>query len=210
MRAAVEMRGNSDLLKALRNFTGDLEKQMRHELGAVLKPVVKAAQSYVKSDAPMRGWRPRVFHEGYFPTYNAQTIRHNIVYHYGVIDRSRISIGGGSFAGHKDNFTSIAQILNKSPAGAIYETAHTPQKWVGPKAGGSHKGVSRSNWKGAGAQFIRNLPPTYQTDQGRGRLIYRAWHDTHDATRKIAVVTIDRTLAEFYKRNQQHSFSRAA
>jgi hypothetical protein len=40
----VEIRGNVDLRKALRNFTPDLEKQLKKELKAALMPVVKKAR----------------------------------------------------------------------------------------------------------------------------------------------------------------------
>ena len=45
--AVVEIRGNTDLRKALRRFAPDLDKELRKELTRALKPVVKQARGFV-------------------------------------------------------------------------------------------------------------------------------------------------------------------
>jgi hypothetical protein len=199
---AVEIRGNVDLRKALRNFTPDLEKELKLELHKALRPVVRQAKAFVPAVSPMRGWAGRSYSEGKFPTYNAATITSGITY---SVSASRPN---------KNGFTSMARIINKSAVGAIYETSGRKnpdgQQWVGPKASGSSKGVSRSNNPQAGKQFIQNLPPIISSLKGRGRLIYRAWAANKGVAEGAAMKAIDSATKQFYARAKTTSFSKAA
>ena len=194
----VEIRGNADLRKALRAFAPDLETALRKELNAALKPVVKKARGFVPSQSPMSGWQARSFSEATFPIFNSNTITRNIVLENKVSKRDR------------NGYTSLARIVNKSPAGAIYETARRPQPWVGPSASGSSKGVSRSVNPKAGAKFVENLGIITKSDKGQGRFIYRAWAESQGVAVGAANKAIDTATREFYKRSQKQSFSRAA
>ena len=198
----VEIRGNIDLRKALRSFTPDLEKQLKKELTAALKPVVRQAKSFVEATSPMRGWAGRSYSEGKFPTYNAATITGGITY---SVSPSKPN---------KNGFTSMARIMNKSAIGAIYETSGRKnpngQQWVGPKAGGFSKGVSRSNNPNAGKQFIQNLPPIVSSLKGRGRLIYRAWAANKGVAEGAAMRAIDNATKQFYAKAKTTRFSKAA
>jgi hypothetical protein len=200
---AVEIRGNADLRKAMRQFTPDLEKNLKAELRKALLPVARLAKSYVPSQSPMSGWAARSFSEGHFPTWSSNTIARGIGY---SASPSRIN---------KNGFSSMARIFNKSAVGAIYETSGRKnpdgQPWVGPYAGGASKSVSRSSNRYAGRQFIANLSPLVSSLQGRGRLIYRAWRDsTKSDPMGIALRAIDEATTEFYARAQYSSFSKAA
>jgi hypothetical protein len=198
----VEIRGNADLRKALRQFTPDLDKQLKKELAVALKPVVKKARGYVPAESPMSGWAARSFSQVSFPFFNRRTITSGIVYTTAVSKPN------------KNGFTSMARIINKSAVGAIYETAgrknENGQPWVGPKGSGSSKGVSRSVNPGAGAQFIANLDPLTSSLKGRGRLIYRAWADSKGVAEGAAMKAIDKATREFYARNQTQKFRKAA
>jgi len=194
----VEIRGNADLIKALRAFTPDLEKQMRLEIKAALMPVVTKARGFVPSQSPMSGWEARPFSEARFPVFNYNTITLGIVLENKVSKRDA------------NGFSSMARILNKSPAGAIYETARRPQNWVGPKASGTSKGVSRSVNPGAGQQFINNLGIVTQSAKGQGRFIYRAWAQSQGVAEGAARKAIDSAVKEFYARNKMQAFSKAA
>ena len=200
--AVVEIRGNIDLRKALRTFTPDLEKELKVELHKALRPVVRQAKSFVPAVSPMRGWAGRSYSEGKFPTYNAATITSGITY---SVSASRPN---------KNGFTSMARIINKSAVGAIYETSGRKnpngQVWVGPKAGGFSKGVSRSNNPNAGKQFIANLGPIVSSLKGRGRLIYRAWAANKGVAEGAAMKAIDNATKQFYARAKTKSFSKAA
>ena len=196
----IELRGNIDLRKALRSFAPDLEKQLRKDLAAAMKPVVAKARGFVPAEAPMSGWAPRSFSEGKFPTYSQSTIKSGITYSTGA---SKVNRYG---------FSSMATISNKSAAGAIYETAgrNGPQPWVGPKAGGVSKKVSRSVNPGAGAQFIENLPELTSSLKGRGRLIYRAWASDQGKAEGAALTAIDKITRAFNARVEAGPLSRAA
>lgn len=197
----VELRGNTDLRKALRNFTPDLDKELRKELGAALRPVVKQARGFVPGNADiMRGWQARSFSEARFPFYDSSIIKSGITYSTGVSKPN------------KNGFTSMARIINKSAVGAIYETAGRigPQPWVGPKAGGSSHKVSRSNWKGAGQQFIDNLGPLTSSLKGQGRLIYKAWAANRGLAEGAAMRAIDSATKQFNVRADKGPLSKAA
>jgi hypothetical protein len=198
----VELRGNIDLRKALRDFAPDLEKELKLELHKALRPVVRQAKSFVPAVSPMRGWAGRSYSEGRFPTYNAATVTAGITY---SVSASRPN---------KNGFTSMARIINKSAVGAIYETSGRKnpngQQWVGPKAGGFSKGVSRSNNPNAGKQFIQNLPPLVSSLKGRGRLIYRAWAENKGLAEGTAMRAIDSARQQFYARAKTTTFSKAA
>jgi len=201
---SVEIRGNTDLRKALRRFAPDLDKELRKELTRALKPVVKAARGFVPVTSDiMHGWQPRSFSEARFPFYDYQTIVRGIGFTTAVSKPN------------KNGFTSNAQIFNKSAAGAIYETAGRlgqPQPWVGPKAGGSSHKVSRSNWEGSGAQFIHNLnsEPLVSSLAGRGRLIFRAWAQDRGIAVGISMRAIDKAVSIFYARANAGTLDKAA
>jgi hypothetical protein len=150
----------------------------------------------------LRRWAARPFTEARFPFFNARTITRGIVYSTGVSKRN------------KNGFTSMARIINKSAAGAIYETAGrknpSGQPWVGRKGSGSSKGVSRSVNPNAGATFIANLDPLVSSLKGRGRLIYRAWAQNRGVAEGAAMKAIDKATSEFYARNRTQKFRRAA
>lgn len=197
---SIVIRGNIDLRKALRSFAPDLEKQLRKDLAAAMKPVVAKARGFAPAESPMSNWAPRSFSEARFPFYNVSTIRGGITY--------------SATPGKVNNygFSSMAKITNKSAAGAIYETAGRigPQAWVGPKAGGASKGVSRSVNPEAGAQFIENLPPLTSSLKGRGRLIYKAWAQDQGKAEEAAMKAIDEVTRAFNARVSAGPVSRAA
>lgn len=200
--AVVEIRGNIELRRALRRFTPDLEKALKKELHRALRPVVRQAKSFVPAESPMSGWASRSFSEGKFPTFNRATMVSGITY---SVSPSKPN---------KNGFTSMARIVNKSAIGGIYETAGRKnpagQSWVGPKAGGAGKGVSRSNNPNAGKQFIANLPPIVSSLKGRGRLIYRAWAENKGIAEGIAMKAIDNARTQFIQRSKTTRFTRVA
>jgi hypothetical protein len=199
--AKVELRGYSDLRRALKRFAPDLDKQLKTELAAALKPVVTQARGFVPANSDiMRGWQPRAFSEARFPFYDSSTIKKGIVY---KTTPSKVNANG---------FTSMARIINQSAAGAIYETAGLigPQPWVGPKAGGATKKVSRSNWEGAGAQFISNLGPLTSSLKGSGRLIFKAWAKNRGVAEGAAMKAIDKATTTFYARANSNTLNKAA
>ena len=185
----IEIRGNADLRKAMRRFTPDLEKALKKEISAILRPVVVQAKGFVPASSPMRGWAARSFSEGRFPTYSASTIKAGITFSTAP---SKINSNG---------FSSMARIENRSRVGAIYESAgrngDQGQPWVGPKAGSNSNKVSKSSNPTAGAQFIKNLPPLVSSLKGRGRLIYRAWAKDQGKAEGATMKAIDKAITQF-------------
>jgi hypothetical protein len=202
-----EVVGAIALRKALNQYAPDLAKELSKELGDTLRPVVRDARGFVPAESPMSGWAPRSFSEANFPTYNASVIKAGIVF------KTTPS------KPNKNGFTNAVRIQNKSMIGAIYETAGRKngqgQEWVGPKAGGASKGVSRSNNPYAGNQFISNLGNLYGSGSKTnsymmGRLIFRAWAKTQGRANAAVIKSIENTTKKFNKRAELVDLRRAA
>lgn len=201
MPTKVELIGDVELRKALRRFTPDLEKALRKQVAAALRPVVRDARGFVPATSPLSGWADRSFNEGSFPTFNSSIIKSGITY---STVPSKINSNG---------FRSMASVLNKSRAGAIFEgagRAHPQgQPWVGPKGPAGHK-YSHSRNPRAGKQFIDSLPPLVGSLKGRGRLIYRAWRNNQGRAEGAVNKALDEAFAKFRSRSTVTNFRRAA
>ncbi len=204
---ATEVVGAVALRKALNQYAPDLAKELTKELGAILKPVVADARSFVPLRSPMSGWSEAYNQTGKFPKYNALEIRKGIIYKTTPSKPNRAG------------FVNNIRIQNKSMVGAIYETAGRKngqgQNWVGPRAGGASKGVSRSNNPYAGNQFISNLGQLYGPSRKgdsrmMGRLIFRAWAKTQGKANASVFKAIEQTTQKFNKRTAIVDVRRAA
>jgi hypothetical protein len=202
-----EVVGAVALRKALTKYAPDLAKELTKELGAVLKPIVGDARSFVPLRSPMSGWSETYNQTGRFPKYNALEIRRGIIYKTTPSKPNRAG------------FVNNIRIQNKSMIGAIYETAGRKngqgQEWVGPKAGGASKGVSRSVNPYAGNQFISNLGQLYGPNRKgdhrmMGRLIFRAWAKTQGRANASVFKAIEKTTEKFNKRTEIVDLRRAA
>lgn len=203
-----EVVGAVELKKALNKYAPDLAKELTKELGAILKPVVNEARSYVPLRSPMSGWSPVQNPKGKFPKYDALEIRKGIIYKTTPSKPNRAG------------FVNNIRIQNKSMVGAIYETAGRKngqgQEWVGPKGSGASKGVSRSNNPYAGNQFISNLGQLYGTNRRgtdhrmMGRLIFRAWAKTQGRANASVFKAIETTTTKFNRRTALVDVRRAA
>lgn len=196
----VELRGNSDLRKALRRFAPDLDKELRTELRAALTPVVKRARGFVESN-PMSNWSDNKSTGAAFPKYDSSAIKAGIGFSTSATKINR------------NGFSGMAKIYNKSAAGAIYEQAGVKsaqgQPWVGPKGPKGNRYSHSSNPK-AGEQFIKNLPPIVSSKKGDGRLIYRAWAESLGRAEAAAMKAIDKASATFNERAKKTTFKAAA
>jgi hypothetical protein len=202
MPAKVEVKGVKQTRKALRQFAPDLNKELNTELKRALAPIAKKARGYAPANSPMSGWSKGSPVEGGFPTYSFAVIKSGIGF----------STKPGKTT--RSGFTSNAKIFNRSYAGAIYEVAgrknEQGQPWVGSKAGGASKKVSRSVNPRAGAQFIENLPELVNSSKGRGRLIYRAWAADQGKANGAAIKAIDTAERAFLQRAKSETFRRAS
>jgi hypothetical protein len=197
----VKVEGVKQTRKAIRQFAPDLNKELNSELKKALAPIAKKARGFAPANSPMSGWN-RSPAQSSFPSYN-----------FGVV-RSGIGFSTKPGKTTRSGFTSNAKIFNKSFAGAIYEVAgrknEQGQEWVGPKAGGTSKKVSRSVNPRAGATFIENLPDLVNSSKGRGRLIYRAWAADQGKANGAAIKAIDKAERAFMVRAQSETFRRAS
>lgn len=202
-----EVVGAVALRKALNQYAPDLAKELTKELGTILKPIVEEARSFIPVRSPMSGWGESYNTSGRFPKYNALEIRKGIIYKTTPSKPNRAG------------FVNNIRIQNKSMAGAIYETAGRKngqgQNWVGPKAGGASKGVSRSNNPHAGNQFISNLGQLYgPAKKGdhrmMGRLIFRAWANTQGKANSAVFKAIENSTKKFNHRTSIVDIKRAA
>ena len=199
MRVKVE--GVKQTRKALRQFAPDLNKELNAELKKALAPIARKARGFAPSNSPMSNWGKSAENSS-FPAYNFSAVKSGIGF----------STKPGKTT--RSGFTSNAKIFNKSFAGAIYEVAgrknEQGQPWVGIKAGGTSKKVSRSSNPQAGAQFIANLPELVQSTKGRGRLIYRAWAQDQGKANGAAIKAIDKAERAFMERAKSETFRRAS
>ena len=114
---------------------------------------------------------------------------------------------------NRKGFKAVYYIINKSAAGAIYETAGRKnpngQPWVGRLGDPNDHGVSHSNNPQAGSDFIQAFGELKQgniessTKRGRymkGRLIFRAWAEDYGKANAAALTAIFNVNEQFKKK----------
>lgn len=165
-----QVKGAIALRKALKAYTPDLAKQMPKEIAASLKPVVKAARGYVPDNGSiLSGWRTRENYTGKFPMYDAKSVKAGITY---KTTPSKPNSKG---------FRSLARLLNKTAAGAIYETMgrKTPE-----------------------SRFVQNQTSKYGSEfKGKeklsGRLLFRAWEEDYGKAKDGVMRAIEKANKDF-------------
>jgi hypothetical protein len=202
----VEIQGALELRKALNEYAPELAKETQKEIAGHLRKVVNRARGFVPSESPLSGWANDVG-EWSYRAFDANAMKKGLGY---------------STAASKPNrrgFRTLAQIFNKSAAGAIYETAgrknpqgQPPQRKVTGWTGGafgkgtigtvweSGKKINKSANPNAGRQFIDALPPLIDSQQSssagrrtrktKGRLMFRAWAEDQGRTTAAVVKAI--------------------
>jgi hypothetical protein len=160
-----EVKGADKLRKALKQYEPDLAKATTKELGNLLKPIAAKARGFMPAESPLSGWAERADGKGKFPTYNSSIAKKGITY---KTSPSRPNNRG---------WRSLVSLLNKSAAGAIYETAgrKNPGGNFSPRLGGEPKGQGKM--------------------QGRG--IFRAWNEDQGKTQGAVVKALEGAAAKF-------------
>lgn len=160
-----EVKGADKLRKALKQYEPDLAKATTKELGNLLKPIAAKARGYMPAESPLSGWAERADGKGKFPTYNPSIAKKGITY---KTSPSRPNNRG---------WRSLVSLLNKSAAGAIYETAgrKNPGGNFSPRLGGDPKGQGKL--------------------QGRG--IFRAWNEDQGKTQGAVIKALEGAAAKF-------------
>jgi hypothetical protein len=211
-----EVKGGIALRKALRKFTPDLAKETQKEMASLLKPITAKARGFIPATAPLSGWgKPAT--TGKFPRYSSSEAKRGIGYKTTPSKPNR------------KGFRSLAQINNKSAAGAIYETAGRKNPNGRPQAKrvevnipgmnsvyttSTGKNYGKSNNPEAGSLFIQALNAegsivnAYSRSSGqagrasqkmKGRAIYRAWAEDQGKTNAAIIKAIEKSRDKFNK-----------
>lgn len=169
----VAVKGAVALRKALREYTPDLAKKLPQEMAIALKPVVKAARGYMPSNSDViSNWRPRENSLARFPTYDAKIVKAGIGYKTTPSKPNR------------SGFRSLARLLNKTAAGAIYETAGR---------------------KTSSSVFVQNMNSKYASkmkgqDKFMGRGLYRAYEEDSGNAQDGVLRAIEKASKDLNKR----------
>jgi hypothetical protein len=163
-----EVKGALELRKALRQFAPDLAKETRKEIAGILKPIAKDAKGFVPSNeeiisgwtvAKQKGAWERV-------AYDASLVKRGIGY---KTSPSKPNAQG---------FVALAQIRNRSAAGAIYETAGR---------------------KTSGGEFTPRFTSMTDSPSGRGRLIFKAWRNSNGKAVPAVIKAIETSADKLNK-----------
>jgi hypothetical protein len=150
-----ELKGAVALRKSLRAFAPELAKETQKEIANFLKPVVRQARGYMPSNADVpSGW-----------VLGTQKGKWERVSYDAGIARRGIGYKTTPSKANSRGFRALASILNKSAAGAIYETAGRKSGVQGnftPKLAGQIKG---SGQKMSGRAMFR----AYAEDEGKAK-----------------------------------------
>jgi hypothetical protein len=177
------VKGGIELRKALREFTPDLAKGLSKEMAQAMRPVVKVARGYMPNDNEiLSNWgiagdritaRSSAFSNAKFPQYVPSIVKANV---------------GLKTSPSKNNsrgFRSLAQLFNKTRAGAIYEVA----------------GIKTS-----GSVFVENLDRKYPsqikgTAGRKGRGLYRAYEEDNGKALLAVLKAIETAKSKLNQRS---------
>jgi len=147
-----ELKGASALRKALKQFSPDLDKEVRGEMVGFLQPLVKKARGFMLSNSSIpSGWVGKS-EEGKFPKYDAATARRGVGYKLTPTKPNR------------EGWVQSVSIHNKTAGGAIFETA-------GRKSGITGKFTPRlqGTLTGSGKMQGRAMFKAYKEDEGKAK-----------------------------------------
>jgi hypothetical protein len=148
-----ELKGASELRKAMKKFSPDLDKETRDEMVGFLKPLVKKARGFMPSNGDMPSGFVGNSAGGGFPKYDAGTARRGVGYKLTPTKPNR------------QGWVQTVSIHNKTAGGAIYETA-------GRKSGMGGRFSPRlpGQLAGFGKMAGRAMFKAYKEDEGRAKV----------------------------------------
>jgi hypothetical protein len=148
-----ELKGASELRKAMKKFSPDLDKETRDEMVGFLKPLVKKARGFMPSNGDMPSGFVGNSAGGGFPKYDAGTARRGVGYKLTPTKPNR------------QGWVQTVSIHNKTAGGAIYETA-------GRKSGIGGRFTPRlpGQLAGSGKMAGRAMFKAYKEDEGRAKV----------------------------------------
>lgn len=189
-----EIKGAIELRKALLKFEPDLAKATSREIRGVLKPIVAKSRGYLPSnDAVPSGWLQRENAGGKWASryYDQAEAKRGIVWKTSPSKTNR------------KGWRSVASILNKSAAGAIYETAGRKTK--------GQQGDSPNPM--AGETFIQELSKTGElrtaysgkgrpSNKMKGRAMFRAVAEDEGKATAAVMKAIQKSEDKYYGRTK--------
>jgi len=150
------VKGGVELRKALRKFTPDLAKETQKQIKMAITPISKSAKGYVPDRGEvLSGWLPRQMSEATFPSFNPSLVK------------SGIGFKTSTSKPNRRGFRSLAQVFNKTRAGAIYERMgklSPDSRFVK-----NQDGKLRAPLKGNGRMQGRVLYRAYDENNGKAR-----------------------------------------
>ena len=148
-----ELKGASELRRAMKRFSPDLDKETRDEMVGFLKPLVKKARGFMPSNGDMPSGFVGNSAGGGFPKYDAGTARRGVGYKLTPTKPNR------------QGWVQTVSIHNKTAGGAIYETA-------GRKSGMGGRFTPRLSGQlaGSGKMAGRSMFKAYKEDEGRAKV----------------------------------------
>lgn len=177
------VKGGVELRKALRQFTPDLAKGLTREMSQALKPVVRVARGYMPNDNQiLSNWgvsgrqitaASSAFNTSSFPKYVPSIVKASVGFKTSPSKRN------------SRGFRSLAQLFNKSRAGAIYEVAGT---------------------KNSASRFVQNLDGKFPseikgTGNRQGRALYRAYEEDNGRALSAVLKAIDSAKTKLNQRS---------
>ena len=148
-----ELKGATNLRRALKKFSPDLDKETRDEMVGFLKPLVKKARGYMPSNSQLPSGWVGTSEAGKFPKYDATIVRRGVGYKLTATKPNR------------EGWSSTVSIHNKTAGGAIFETA-------GRKSGITGKFTPRlqGTLTGSGKMQGRAMFRAYKEDEGKAKV----------------------------------------
>ena len=168
--------GIKETVDALKEFDKDAVKRFSKVINSELAGAERDAKGLIDEDPPMSGWRKADAAKGRtrggkgWPGWNAGEIKSKI-----TKTKAQGKVRG-------DYTTSAGALLNKSAAGAIFETAGRVTK---PGFGG-----------GSSAQFLRTLSARFQ---GASRVVWRVVDKDADKIQANVAKALDDAKKELQK-----------
>jgi hypothetical protein len=148
-----ELKGASQLRKALKQFSPDLDKETRDEMIGFLKPLVAKTKGFLPSNSDMpSGFVKHEVKTATFPMYDAGDAKRGVGYKLTPTKPNR------------KGWSSLVSIHSKRGAAVIYE-------WSGRIKGNSGNFIPRlpGSMAGKGKMSGRALYKAYDQDQGKAK-----------------------------------------
>jgi hypothetical protein len=146
-----ELKGASELRRAMKRFSPDLDKETRDEMVGFLKPLVKKARGFMPSNADMPSGFVGTAESGQFPKYDAGIARRGLGYKLTPTKPNR------------QGWVQTVSIHNKTAGGVIYE-------WAGRKSNSKFVSNLPGQLAGSGKMSGRSMFKAYKEDEGRAKV----------------------------------------